>query len=68
MSKARKEKLAKLRADAIKLDGELKPMIKDPPPPGVSQKIARRLQASLGLFVELTDLVETMLTDSERNG
>lgn len=38
-------------------------MIKDPPPPGVSQKIARRLREALGLMVELTDVLESVLSE-----
>ncbi len=68
MSKARREKLAKIRADAIKLDGEVRPLIKDPPPPGAVQKASRRLQSTLGLVVELADVLESVIADLEKSG
>lgn len=47
-----------VRERALKLRTELVPLMKDVPPAGASQKIARRTEAALGLLVELCDVVQ----------
>lgn len=64
--KAVSEVLNAYREKALKLHAELGPLTKDAPTPGASQKTARRLQATLALFVELCDFLEANLAKGKK--
>ena len=53
------EVLGSLRERAMKVHTELATLTRDAPVPGAQQKTARRVQAALGLFVELCDFLES---------
>jgi len=53
------EVLGSLRERAMKVHGELAPLTRDAAPPGAQQKTARRVQATLGIVIELCDFIET---------
>lgn len=65
-TKTATETLNSFRERALKLHAELGPLTKDAPTPGATQKTARRVQAALGLFVELCDFIEANLAKGKK--